>query len=580
MARSQTSSLGNTLTSVLLSVAFVTIGFKPISARSIGSEAIQINSLLQISEVAANSPIYADVLAAGWEDWSWETDRNFNNADPVHSGSASIAVTYTASWGGLLLHTGSAVPTSDTIAIRFWVHGGSTGGQSVNFHVNDHTEYYSFTVQANTWLQVTVPLAVLGNPATLSDLFWQDGSNGSQPTYYIDDISLVDTSQVYTDALTRGWIDYSWGTDRNFDNTEPVHSGSASIAVTYTESYGSLILHRDTAISTSDYDAVLFWVHGGSTGGQSVNFHVNEATEYYSFTVQANTWLQVTVPLAVLGNPASLSDLLWQDGSNGSQPIYYIDDISRVKTRSGTWTEATSPVTYPLQSVAMLSANDGWAVGYQGIHPNGNLQGSVMLRRQGNLWNELGSDASGPALYSAATVSASDGWAVGSNSSNGSAIKRWNGSAWNSVPNPAGQILRSIAMVSANDGWAVGAGGNCLQGFHLQGTIMRWDGNSWSANTLTDIVLYSVAMVSANDGWAVGYYCSAYWDGGIPKWEIRFPDLTLEWKQLERGRQPYFLCTIICGYGFGYGRMGSRISWRHAALEWQRMDLVDHCYIL
>ena len=481
MFRSKTSCLGIRLTGVLLTVALVTRGFKPISARSIGSETTQINSLLQISEAAANSPIYADVLAAAWEDWSWNTDHNFGNAEPVHSGSASIAVTYTAAWGGLLLHTKSAVSTSDYIAIRFWVHGGITGGQSVNFHVNEGTEYYSFTVPANAWLQVTVPLALLGNPASLSDLFWQDASDGSQPTYYIDDISLVETSQVYTDALSRGWMDYTWGTDRNFDNTEPVHSGSASIAVTYTEPYGSLILHRDTAISTSDYDAVLFWVHGGSTGGQSVNFHVNDGTEYYSFTVQANTWLPITVPLAELGNPVSLSDLLWQDGSNGSQPIYYIDDISLVKIRSGTWTEATSPVTYPLQSVAILSANDGWAVGYQGFYPNGNLQGSVILRRQGNSWSEWGSDASGPALYSAATVSASDGWAVGSNSSNGSAIKRWNGSAWDPVPNPGGQILRSIAMVSANDGWAVGAGGNCIQGSHLQGTIMRWDGNSWSA---------------------------------------------------------------------------------------------------
>jgi hypothetical protein len=527
MSRSQTSCLGNRLTGVLLTVAFVTIGFGPVSARSIGSETTQMNSLLQISEAAADAPIYADVLAVGWEDWSWETNRNFNNADPVHSGSASIAVTYTASWGGLLLHTESAVPTSDYMAIRFWVHGGSTGGQSVNFHVNDGTEYYSFTVQANTWLRVTVPLAVLGNPASLSDLVWQDGSNGSQPTFYIDDISLVETSQVYTDALTRGWLDYSWKTDRTFDNSEPVHSGSASIAVTYTEAYGGLLLHRDTAISTSDYDAILFWVHGGSIGGQSVNFHVNDNVESYFFTVQANTWRQVTVPLAVLGNPTTLSELFWQENSGSSQPTFYLDDISLIKTRSGAWTVATSPVSYPLQSVAMLSASDGWAVGYQGTYPNGNLQGSVILRRQGNSWNEWGSDASGPALYSAAAVSASDGWAVGSNSSNGSAIKRWNGSAWESVANPGGQILRSVAMVSANNGWAVGAGGNCIQGSHLQGTIMRWDGNSWSAISLTDNVLYSVAMVSANDGWAVGYYCYAYWNGGIPQWDS--DSLILRW---------------------------------------------------
>jgi hypothetical protein len=489
--------------------------------------AFAISDQSKKAQAAIDLSVYDDELAGGWQDWSWDTNRNFNNTEPVHSGSASIAVTYAAAYGGLLFHTDTAVPTSGFIAIRFWVHGGSTGGQSVNFHVNESTENYSFTVQADTWLQVTVPLAVIGNPISLSDLFWQDGSNGSQPTYYIDDISLVETPQIYTDALTRGWQDYSWETTRIFDNTEPVHSGSSSIAVTYTAAYGGLLLHKDLALPTSDYNAILFWVNGGNTGGQSVNFHVNDSEESYFFVVQANTWLQVTVPLAVIGNPTTISELFWQSNSGSGQPTFYLDDISLIKTQPGSWTEVTSPVAYPLRSVAMLSDNDGWAVGYQGYYPNGNLQGSVILHQDGDSWNEWGSDSSGPALFSATTVSTSDGWAVGSNSSNGSAIRHWNGSAWNSVSNPGGQILRSVAMVSANDGWAVGGGGNCLQGFHLQGTIMRWDGGSWSAISLTDTVFYSVAMVSPNDGWAVGYYCYAYWLNGVPQWDS--DSLILRW---------------------------------------------------
>ena len=84
---------------------------------------------------AADLPIYTDTLAGGWQDWSWDTTRSFDNAQPVHSGSASIAVTYTAAWAGFYL-TDTALPASDYTAIRFWVHGGSTGGQSVNFHVS------------------------------------------------------------------------------------------------------------------------------------------------------------------------------------------------------------------------------------------------------------------------------------------------------------------------------------------------------------------------------------------------------------------------------------------------------------
>jgi hypothetical protein len=72
------------------------------------------------------------------------------------------------------------------------VHGGSTGGQAVNFHL-DGGESYPFIVQANTWLSVTVPLAALGHPITMSVMMWQDnsGSDLGQPTYYLDDISLI-----------------------------------------------------------------------------------------------------------------------------------------------------------------------------------------------------------------------------------------------------------------------------------------------------------------------------------------------------------------------------------------------------
>jgi hypothetical protein len=138
-----------------------------------------------------DSPIYTDALTGAWQDWSWDSTRSFANAKPVHSGSASIAVTIKAAWGGLLLHTDTAVPTTGYTAIQFWVHGGSIGGQSLKFHVTDAGPAYPFTVPANTWLQITVPLTAIGNPTTLSALFWQDNSGSVQPTFYLDDISLT-----------------------------------------------------------------------------------------------------------------------------------------------------------------------------------------------------------------------------------------------------------------------------------------------------------------------------------------------------------------------------------------------------
>ena len=132
MFHSLVSSHKNRLAVGFLILALAASGFGSASAGPIRP---------RMALAVADSLIYADALADSWQDWSWNTTRDFNNADPVHSGSASIAVTYMADGGGLYLHTDTALPTSGYTAIRFWVHGGSAGGQSVNFHVNDGVEY-------------------------------------------------------------------------------------------------------------------------------------------------------------------------------------------------------------------------------------------------------------------------------------------------------------------------------------------------------------------------------------------------------------------------------------------------------
>ncbi len=151
---------------------------------------------------AGPAVIYADALAGGWQDWSWDATRRFDNPQPVHGGSASIAVTFTAAWGGFYLHTDSAISAGGISAIRFWVHGGSTGGQSVNFHITEAGKNFPITIKANTWQLVTVPLAEVGSPAELNELMWQDGSGGSQPTFYLDDISLIPQSDALTPTTT------------------------------------------------------------------------------------------------------------------------------------------------------------------------------------------------------------------------------------------------------------------------------------------------------------------------------------------------------------------------------------------
>ncbi len=153
------------------------------------------------ANAASNLAVYTDSLASGWADWSWNTAVNFNNTSPVQSDSASIAATYAAAWGGLYLHSVSALSSSNYTAVQFWIHGGSVGGQNIVFKVvygstGNWNNSVTVTPQANNWTQIIVNLSSLGHPATFDGLVWQDNSGGTQPTFFIDNVSLVATASV------------------------------------------------------------------------------------------------------------------------------------------------------------------------------------------------------------------------------------------------------------------------------------------------------------------------------------------------------------------------------------------------
>ncbi len=150
--------------------------------------------LLQGSELT----IYTDGLSSGWADWSWNTTVNFNQTSPVHSGSAALAATFNQAWAGLYFHYNTNINTSAYDTLRFWIHGGSSGGHQIQVKLADVSNNFSgsavsVTSQANTWTQVSIPLSNLGGLTTISGVAWQEASGGSQPTFYLDDIALVNS---------------------------------------------------------------------------------------------------------------------------------------------------------------------------------------------------------------------------------------------------------------------------------------------------------------------------------------------------------------------------------------------------
>jgi hypothetical protein len=146
----------------------------------------------------ATLPVYTDALAAGWEDWSWGSiSSNLANTNQVHGGSNSTSVTYDGGWSGLQLgYGGASLDINDYDTLRFWIHGGSTGGQPVEIQVslNDSGTVIeqAVTPQANTWTQIDVSL-VDYTPRAIYSISWFNNSASNQPTFYVDDIAFINT---------------------------------------------------------------------------------------------------------------------------------------------------------------------------------------------------------------------------------------------------------------------------------------------------------------------------------------------------------------------------------------------------
>lgn len=171
-------------------------------ARASRSLQIKIGALLPLLAMAApawgqaDQSVYTDGLQNGWQNWSWATVNLNSAAVTPHSGSLCISVSST-NWQAFYLHHA----TQDTAAftnLTFWIHGGASGGQSVQVQATRNQAAQANVVvlsplTAGAWRQETIPLASLGVAnVTNFDGFWlQVRDAGLAPTLYVDDITLV-----------------------------------------------------------------------------------------------------------------------------------------------------------------------------------------------------------------------------------------------------------------------------------------------------------------------------------------------------------------------------------------------------
>ena len=290
--------------------------------------------------------IYDEALAPGWQNWSWAT-VDFASTANANTGAVSIAVT-PAAWSALYLRSADApVDTNGYLNFTFYVHGGTTGGQTIQVVavVNDLPQpaFRVATPSAGSWQKITVPLAALGadNRTDVNGFWIQQGSGVDDPTYYVDTVVLesgvpptppppVNGMSIYGDALVNGWNNWSWASV-NTASTTTVHTGSSAIAVT-ADAFEALYLQH-AALPTDAYESLKFWINGGATGGQTLNVvALRNDVSQPAVTIgplPAGTWQEVVIPLAQLGisNASDLTGLWLQENGGVTQPTFFVDDV-------------------------------------------------------------------------------------------------------------------------------------------------------------------------------------------------------------------------------------------------------------
>ncbi|MEO6323905.1 MAG: glycoside hydrolase family 44 protein [Thermoanaerobaculia bacterium] len=141
---------------------------------------------------------------------------------------------------------------------------------------------------------------------------------------------------IYDSQLRNGFVDYSWAT-HTLSQTAVVHSDTAAASFE-PDGFKGFYLHRDAGLVVGTYDAIEFWIHGGTVGGQAVRIDLQIGgspagggmlnTFITGGTIPANAWAKVRVPFASLGVTSGTLDGFWlQDTTGGDQSVVYVDDF-------------------------------------------------------------------------------------------------------------------------------------------------------------------------------------------------------------------------------------------------------------
>jgi hypothetical protein len=139
-------------------------------------------------------PIYDEALSANWNGWlggGWGGTKDLANTSPVHTGSFSCRIDYTAdNWGSPLQLGGANIPFGSYTTFKISIYGGpGTTGKKIKIVFNEAGGYELTLGTEGQWNDYAVSISNITTDATLKAI-WLQEFTGTGYTIYIDDMGL------------------------------------------------------------------------------------------------------------------------------------------------------------------------------------------------------------------------------------------------------------------------------------------------------------------------------------------------------------------------------------------------------
>ncbi|MGL4630085.1 MAG: Ig-like domain-containing protein [Leadbetterella sp.] len=191
-----------------------------------------------------------------------------------------------------------------------------------------------------------------------------DGNKTATTTITVNG-SSSGSQMIYDDALASDWTMSFWGTEVNLSNTTTVQSGQKAIAMNFSSAWGALTVVKGTPQSTSGFDKLKLWIHGGN-GNKAIQVVVfsgdNNESGRKQLTAIGGAWNEYTVLLSEVGSPETIKSFFIHDGSGAQTTEFYVDKIS---LENGSTTSTVNNLTPEYQLIYPNPSEGRFTLNYE-----------------------------------------------------------------------------------------------------------------------------------------------------------------------------------------------------------------------